>query len=87
VDVVCKLQSHTAMELACVAADQAASSAVVTSGHSRSAPATGPSENGDNSGDGKLLYQSQSDVRDDDNVDNCSGVNCSELENIDDPVI
>jgi len=89
VDVVCKLPSYTAMEPACVAADQVASSAVVTRSHSdRGVPATDLSDNGDNSGDDKLLHQSRSDVHDDDDdVDNCSGVDCSELENIDNPVI
>jgi len=90
VDVVCKLQSHTAMEPAYVAADQAASSAVVTKSHSdRGVLATDQSDNGDNSGDDNLLRQSRSHVRDedDDEVDNCSGVDCSQLENIDHPII
>jgi len=87
VDVDCKLPSYTAMEPACVAADQAASSAVVTRSHSRSAFATDPSDDGDNSGDGKLLCRSRSDIRDDDDGDNCSGVDCSQLENIDHPII
>ena len=88
VDVVCKLQSHTTMEPACVAADQAASGAVVTRSHSRSAPATDLSDNGDNSGDDKLLRQSRSGVRhDDDDVNNCSNIDGSQLENIDHPII
>ena len=60
---------------------------MVTRSHSRSVPATDLSDNSDNSGDDKLLRQSRSDVRDDNDVNNCTDIDGSELENIDHPII